>query len=470
MISVVRTLRLGASRLARAAPSRTRAYISAAASADGGICIVGGGFGGLNTALKLAALPWEGARRPKITLIDRSDRHVFLPMLYDLTCGDVSEWEVAPRFDELLAGSGVEHLQAELTGLDPDAHELVVKGSDGEQRIAYEKLVLAIGAQPVKPPLNGAMTFRTLDDALDLRFKLRALLASGTPLIRVVIVGASYSGIELATNLASTLGPRRGLVTLVGRADAVLKAGAKGSQQASLDALTRAGVEVLLNRDVQLDGPGRARLTHVGARAAAASAEASESGAGEEGGGPAEEAEAAGAEFIDADLVIWCAGSAPIARTAELQLALAADGRIATTSSLRVREQEDVYAIGDMAFCEPLSGTDANAQNAQVAVQQSDYASYNVWASLNGKEPMAFRYLKLGEMLAFGPTDASVSAFSTVNIRGLPGAAIRRAAYLYRMPTNTHRAKVGFSWALDAALRSADLLIGKAQQKSTPTI
>lgn len=449
MLSVGTGARLAAYRCLRAAPSRARTLVSAAAGSDRGICVVGGGFGGLNTALKLAALPWEGGKRPKITLIDRSDRHVFLPMLYDLTCGDVSEWEVAPRFDELLANTGVEHLRAELAGLDTDARELTVKGAHGEETIPYDKLVLAIGAAPIEPPVQGAMTFRSLNDALALRFKLRALMAGGAPLIRVLIVGASYSGIELATSLAGTLGPRRGLVTLVGRADAVLKDGSAGSQQAALDALSRAGVEVLLNRNVQLDGPGRARLTD--ARA------------------PAEGAAGDGAEEVEADLVIWCAGSAPISRAAELRLALAADGRIATTSTLRVREQEHVFAIGDMAQCEPLDGSDANQQNAQVAVQQADYASYNVWAAMSGKQPMDFRFLKLGEMLVFGSADASVSAFNAVNIRGLPGAAIRRAAYLYRMPTNMHKAKVGFSWALDAALRSADALAGRAARQS-PTL
>ena len=369
-------------------------------------------------------------------------------MLYDLTCGDVSEWEVAPRFDELLVGTGVEHVQGELVALDTGTRELTVRGAEGRQTLAYDKLVLALGAQPVKPPAKGTMTFRTLDDALALRFKLRALLASGAPLVRVLVVGASYSGIELSTQLARTLGPRRGLVTLVGRADAVLKSGAKGSQEASVEALRAAGVELILNRDVELDGPSRARLVEV--RSATTDADVPSA--------------AAAAEYVDADLVVWCAGSAPLSRAAELRLPLAVDGRIATTSTLGVRDLPDGFAIGDMAACEPLGESDANAQNAQVAVQQAEYASYNVWAALSGKEPMPYRYLKAGEMLAFGPTDASVNAFNMFNIGGLPGATIRRAAYLYRMPTGAHKAKVGFSWAFDAALRSADAVLGRARK------
>jgi NADH dehydrogenase len=350
MLSVGASMRAGISRVARATPRR--ALVTAAA--DGRICVVGGRFGGLHTALKLAALPWEGGQRPPITLIDRGDRHVFLPMLYDLTCGDVSEWEVAPRFDELLAGSGVEHVRAEMVSLDAPSRELVIKGSGGEQTLEYDKLVLALGARPIKPPSNGAMTFRSLDDALELRFKLRALLTSGAPLIRVVVVGASYSGIELAAQLARTIGPRRGLVTLVGRGTEVLRDGYAGSQAAASEALAKVGVELILCKNVQLEGPSRARLTD------ATSSPAGAAGDGEAATPPAP------AEYIDADMLIWCAGSAPIPMTTELGLARAADGRIATTATLQVREQEHVYALRDMALCEPLGETDANSQNAQV--------------------------------------------------------------------------------------------------------
>lgn len=443
-VSVGAGMRLGANRVALTVPRSARALVRAATGSDGRICVVGGGFAGLNAALKLASMPWDGVQRPKITLIDRAERHVFLPMLYDLTCGDVSEWEVAPRFDELLAGTGVEHVRADLLSLDADGKQLVVKGAGGKETLEYDKLILALGAQPAKSPSNkGAMSFRSLEDALELRDKLRALLASGSPLVRIMVVGASYSGIELASQLARTIGPRRGLVTLVGRADVVLKEGAVANRDASLAALERLGVEVLLNRNVEMELLGtRAKLTPLDADGAFA--------------GPA--------ETINADLVIWCSGSAPIARAADLKLPVADDGRIATTASLQVRDSEHVYAIGDMASCEPLANTDAVCQNAQVAVQQSEYAAYNVWASLVGKAPMPYRFLKAGEMLAFGPTDATVSAFGVVNIRGLPGAALRRAAYLYRMPTTTHRAKVGFSWVFDAALRTADTVLGKMQK------
>ena len=64
------------------------------------VVVLGGGFGGLYTALRLRSLDWGEMPCPRVTLVDRSDRFAFLPMLYELTTGEVSCWEVAPKFDE----------------------------------------------------------------------------------------------------------------------------------------------------------------------------------------------------------------------------------------------------------------------------------------------------------------------------------------------------------------------------------
>lgn len=442
------------------------------------IAIVGGGFAGLNAALKLVDMPWPGAQRPSITLIERGERHVFLPMLYDLVTGDVSEWEVAPRLDELLAGTGVQLLRANLEGIDASARELRLSGvadapALASEELPYDRLVLAIGAQPAPPPSAGGLAFRSLEDALALRARLRALKSSAAPLIRVLVVGTSYSGIELAASIARDLGVRRGLVSLVGRGPTLLPDGSAASRELAQRALEDAGVEVLLGRSVALESERVATLTpaeaspsahaaHAHSRADRTAQDASGAAAPPDAAAdatPAAPPPPPAAESMEADLVIWCTGSVPRSPAAELGLAAAADGRVATRASLEAEGADGIYCIGDMALCQPLAGTPAAERTAQLAVQQSDYAAYNVWASLTDRAPLPFRYAKLGEMLTYGPTDASVDAAGLLSIGGLPGAALRRAAYLYRMPTNSHRARVGFSWALDAAVRSADALL-----------
>ena len=177
----------------------------------GDVCVLGGGFGGLYTALRLSGLDWGGAK-PRITLVDRSDRFVFLPMLYELATGSVACWEVAPPFEEVLAGSGVEFVQADVRSLDTAARMVGVAeaGGGGLRHLPYDQCVLALGAEPVVGAVPGAaehaLPFYGLDDALALRRKLKALAAEGGAL-RVTVVGGGYVGVELAANLAAWLPP-----------------------------------------------------------------------------------------------------------------------------------------------------------------------------------------------------------------------------------------------------------------------
>ena len=93
-----------------------------AAGVKGGkrVCVVGGGFGGLFTAMKLANLaPLErDGSKAEITLIDPRDRFVFLPLLYELVTGELRDWEVAPVFTDLLQGSGIKFVQGSAVRID----------------------------------------------------------------------------------------------------------------------------------------------------------------------------------------------------------------------------------------------------------------------------------------------------------------------------------------------------------------
>jgi NADH dehydrogenase FAD-containing subunit len=75
------------------------------------VCILGGGFGGLYTALRLENLLWPQGTKPQVTLIDQSDRFVFKPLLYELLNGAASADEVAPTFSQLLAPYSVNFVQ-----------------------------------------------------------------------------------------------------------------------------------------------------------------------------------------------------------------------------------------------------------------------------------------------------------------------------------------------------------------------
>jgi NADH dehydrogenase len=145
------------------------------------ICILGGGFGGLYTALRLSALPWEKSERPEIVLVDQSDRFLFSPLLYELLTGELQSWEIAPSFSEILDGTGVRFCQGVVAGIDID--ERRVQLQDGPE-IPYDRLVLALGGETPMDFVPGATSyafpFRTLADAYHLEERLRVLEESVT--------------------------------------------------------------------------------------------------------------------------------------------------------------------------------------------------------------------------------------------------------------------------------------------------
>lgn len=160
------------------------------------ICILGGGFGGLYTALRLSQLPWEKAEKPEIVLVDRSDRFVFTPLLYELLTGELQTWEIAPPFEEIFFNTGIRFCQGIVTGVDVEQQRVHLH--DGPE-LPYDRLVLALGGESRLDIVPGAAAyafpFQTLTDAYRLEERLRVLEASEAEKIRVAIVGAGYSGV-----------------------------------------------------------------------------------------------------------------------------------------------------------------------------------------------------------------------------------------------------------------------------------
>ena len=140
------------------------------------ICIVGGGFGGLYTALRLHELPTEAEVKPEITLIDKGDRFLFSPLLYELITEEIQSWEIAPPFEEVLAHTGIIFRQGAVTNIDLDSKKVTV---DNSLTVHYDKLVISTGGKTpldkVPGALNNAIPFRSLKDAYRIIEKLRLL-------------------------------------------------------------------------------------------------------------------------------------------------------------------------------------------------------------------------------------------------------------------------------------------------------
>ena len=273
-----------------------------------------------------------------------------------------------------------------------------------------------------------------------------------------------------APRRASSLPDSELLLTLVHRADALLTTASDHSRSVAERKLADAGVNIVLNTEVTKVESDSLRLRSRGSRADAhadatgggADAAGGEAGGGEAGGsGRAAKAARAvmaaseGAYDLPVDLTLWTAGSEPSAVVEALKLPMDERGRISVDTSLRVLGKPRLYALGDSSAVDDARGARAPS-TAQAAMQQADYAAWNVRASLRSGPALPFRYIPLGEMLSLGDDAASISALGQlVKLSGPLAFAGRRAVYAARMPTPKQAAKVGLSWAIDAAFSVA---------------
>ncbi|MEA5523570.1 NAD(P)/FAD-dependent oxidoreductase [Nodularia spumigena] len=379
------------------------------------ICILGGGFGGLYTALRLSQLPWENGEKPEIVLVDQSDRFIFAPLLYELLTGELQTWEIAPPFEELLQNTGVRFCQAIVSGIDTEQKRVHLQ--EGTE-IAYDRLVLALGGETPLDMVPGAIShaypFRNITDAYRLEERLRVLEESKAEKIRVAIVGAGYSGVELACKLADRLG-ERGRFRLIQIGDQILRTSPDFNREAAKKALDAKKVFLDLETKVESVGQDTISLEYKNQ-----------------------------VDTIPVDLVIWTVGTrvAPVVKT--LALKQNQRGQITTTPTLQVLEHPEIFALGDLADCCDAEGQKVPA-TAQVAFQQADYTAWNIWASLSDRPLLPFRYQQLGEMMALGKDNATLTGLG-IKLDGSFAYIARRLAYLYRMPTLDHQLKVGFNW------------------------
>ncbi|XP_058731092.1 alternative NAD(P)H-ubiquinone oxidoreductase C1, chloroplastic/mitochondrial-like [Vicia villosa] len=445
------------------------------------VCILGGGFGGLYTALRLESLQWPKDKKPHIALVDQSERFVFKPLLYELLSGEVDEWEIAPRFSDLLANTGVQFLKDRVKVLQPSDH-LRANGSNASTRggtvhlesglhIEYDWLVLALGSEAKLEVVPGAVEFAipfsTLEDARKVNNRLTILERktfgkTKDHQISVAIVGCGYSGIELAATVAERL-QNRGIVRAINNETTICPTAPPGNREAALKVLSSRKVELLLGyfvnsirRASELDSTN----TPTGVNESIETVPDFEKYILELQ--PAERG--VQRRIVEADLVLWTVGSKPPLPHLEYSdvpfvIPLNARGQAETDETLRVKGHPRIFALGDSSALRDSNGRILPA-TAQVAFQQADFTGWNLWAAINGRPLLPFRFQNLGEMMTLGRSDAAItpSFIEGLTLEGPVGHTARKIAYLMRLPTDEHRLKVGISWFTKSAVESVSLL------------
>ena len=389
------------------------------------IVILGGGFGGLFTALELA-----GAA--DVTLVTDSDHFLFTPMLYEHVSGEVEAWHIAPRYDELLEDN-VHLVRSYVTAIDLKAQTVSV--TSYEKTLNYDVLVLAVGGITNYVGVEGAeqysLPFRKLDHANNLRRRMVAALdripPEMAPLdvrreVTFAVVGAGASGCELSTKMADLLYDsfkRRALhgeprVLVIEMGDRVVPGMGEQIREFVEEALRESHVEVHT----------KTRVVKVTSDEVTFEREGSQ-------------------ETLKTAGVVWTGGVKMNPLIEQLDVEKNNRGLMIVKPTLQLSQHVNIFALGDIALYPDATPTLAGT--AQLAFQQASLAGRNIKAYLEGKEQHTKHFEELGEAISLGTERAAVLTGGKA-FGGALARQARFALYTSRLPTWHHRLRVGASW------------------------
>jgi NADH dehydrogenase len=369
------------------------------------VVIVGGGFAGVAAAKTLEHAP------VRVTLIDRTNYHLFQPLLFQVAVGFVEPGTIAPPIRSLFRNQkNVNVLMAEVTGVDKE-RKRVLLGGDGAS-LGYDYLILGTG---VRGSYFGhdewaqfAPIMKNLADAEMLRRRIVSALeqadqasdpAVRAQLLTFVLVGAGPTGCELAGSLAEhfrrtlrteyrNIDPRHVRIVLVEAGPRVLPSFAESLASGATRQLRQLGVEVLTGHPVQMvDAEG---VVIAGQR-------------------------------IRAATVLWTAGVAASPAGAWIGAETDRSGRVIVKPDLSVVGYPEIFVVGDTAHIDnkgqPLPGV------AQVALQSGEHAAKTIRARITHELPPApFSYFDKGNMATISTTYAIIEK-DRLKVDGLMGKA-----------------------------------------------
>ena len=376
------------------------------------IVVVGGGAGGLELAIRLARLTRPGGRA-KVTLVDRRPTHIWKPRLHEIAAGLLVPAEEEAGYAAQARRHGFSFVLGEAEALDPEGRTIGLKATPypDDDRVAqrtgadllpartltYNVAVLALGSTVNDFGTPGVREHcYTLDSPKDAERLHRALLARAARVkagvqqsLRVVIVGAGTTGVELAAELRNAAGrlsqyksllrPDQLVLTLVEAADRPLPSSPKDVSTYAARMLADHAVETRLGRKVVAVDAGDVKLDD--------------------------------GETVAADLIVWASG----VKAQRLERPVAGlqpgpNGRVKVDDRLRALREDGgvidgLYGMGDFAAA-PTPGGGVVGATAQAAHQQAMLLARSIARQLRGRAALPFRYRYRGTLVSLGEGSA----------------------------------------------------------------
>jgi NADH dehydrogenase len=408
------------------------------------IVVVGGGYVGMYTALRLQKKLRRG--EAEVTVIDPQPHMTYQPFLPEAAAGSIEPRHVVVPLRKVLRKC--HHLTGRVAAINHAAREVTAELAAGHvTTIGYDVLVVAPGSVARTLPVPGlaerGISFKTVGEAIYLRnHVLSRLDAAATTidpslrrrLLTFLVVGGGYAGIEAlaelqdmaryATRYYENIAPDDLRWVLVEAAGRIMPEVGPRMGRYTVERLIDAGIEVFLDTRVKTMEGGHVVLDD-------------------------------GSEF-DTDTIVWTAGVKPNPMLDHTDLPRDARGRVECSAELQVVGMPDVFSAGDCASVPDLSKDDPEARtspSAQHAVRQAKVLADNVVAHLRGRPLTQYKHGYAGSVASLGLYKGVAEVYG-VKLRGPVAWIMHRTYHVSRMPTWNRRIRIVVDW-------TSSLLLGR---------
>lgn len=411
------------------------------------ILILGGGFGGLYTALHLEKTLARD-ENITITLVNRENFFLFTPMLHEVAASDLDITHIVSPARKLL--KRIDFFHGDVEKIDLPNKKVYVSHGQGEQNheheLNYTHLVLGLGSITNFFNLPGlaehAATMKSLGDAIHLRNRLISILEEADfecfpeerePLLTVVVAGGGFAGVETIGGINDFL--REAIrfyphldesmlrVILVHPGDVVLPELNEKLGIYAQEKLAERGVEIRPQTKVESATRGEIVLSD--------------------------------GERVKSYNLIWTAGTAPNPHLDGLPCRKER-GRICANEFMEVEEWENVWAVGDCAAIPDPKKGGFHPPTAQHAIRQGKVLAGNIKAAIRGGRKKPFDFNTIGQLATIGRR-TGVAQILGMNFSGFVAWFMWRTIYLSKLPRFEKKLRVAMDWTLDL-LFSKDLV------------
>lgn len=409
------------------------------------VIILGAGFGGLTVAKNLGDTEFD------VTLIDKTNHHLFQPLLYQVATAALSPSDIAVPIRSLLSGyKNIKVIMDEVVSIDKINRSVMLKNSNSILQFDY--LVVAVGARHSYFGKNDweviAPGLKTLTDALVIREKIIEALElaekeNNNELMKkyltFVIVGGGPTGVELAGAIAEiaketmikdykNFKPEDTKVILIEAADRILPSFDKKLSEHAKEDLAQMGVEVRLNTKVE---------------------NINEEGVFTNNG------------FIPSKTIIWAAGNqaSPLLKSLDAELDRA--GRVIVNKDCSLPNHPEIFVIGDAAHFEDENGNVLPGV-AQVAIQQGKFVSEIIKNEIPFDKRPKFKYIDRGTMATIGKAKA-VAEIKGLKLTGLLAWLAWSFVHVFFLIgfRNRFRVMIEWIWYYITRKHGTRLIVGK---------